>query len=730
MKTLRAKLTLNTIFAACVLFLLGGAGFYFVFSYMSEDAIGTSLQHELLSTFRRIDDYYAERGREFDALAKSPMILSHIAAGGCVSSAGVPTFDLPFGRNGWERIAIVDNKGVVCATTGNGNALYQEEKNAISEALHGTHVQTDMISSGYFVQPNEILATPIISGTGTVSAVLVGRLSATELMSLLSDVGVPVQLLSGNGLLLGSTRPSDHSSSGKLYPDPVSVWNFAANLAPLDHGVMRFGAGAVIVAIASEPGTIGYRSKSWKLIGMQQNDMLYGGGFALLGAILFGLFSVLAGLIFFGRMPLRLVRELKQIAYYTEQQLRGITEFIPRDKEVELKSVYSAIERLATRYNVLARTRDDSVIKLAQDMESFREERDRYAVMIGAMREGAIALGNDGVITLCNLSAANIIGRNRDDIIGKHYSQVLKLYLSEDLGKEFDAFDKALLSGGVFAEEGPYYVKQLKGGGRPVRMQSTVIRYGADRAPIGIFVLMRDVEKELAVEQSKNEFISVTSHQMRTPLATMRWHLERLLKPGAPPSPSTLKDYLERIERNNKRMIRLADALLDVSRIDLDEAKGKDVEIDVPGVVKEVLDEIDDATLAARKITQNYDGIKGQKIKCDPYLVRVIFENFIENAIAYTKKGGTVAVAASVDGDSLRIDVRDDGIGISPEMKDKIFSKFVRGKNATSVSPEGTGLGLYITKSLVERVGGKIWFESIYNEGSTFSVRFPLGEPE
>jgi signal transduction histidine kinase len=240
---------------------------------------------------------------------------------------------------------------------------------------------------------------------------------------------------------------------------------------------------------------------------------------------------------------------------------------------------------------------------------------------------------------------------------------------------------------------------------------------------------MRDVGKELAVEQAKNEFISVTSHQMRTPLATMRWHIERLLRPGAPPTPEVLRDYLERIERNNKRMIRLAEALLDVSRIDLEVSKSKDVEVDIPDVVKEVLDEIDEETLSKRTIVQNYEGIRGQKTLCDPYLVRVVLENFIENAINYTKPKGKITITVVVDGDSLRIDVNDDGIGIAADMKDKIFSKFVRGKDATAMQPAGTGLGLYITKSLVERAGGKIWFESKRNEGSTFSVRFPLSDP-
>lgn len=730
MKTLRAKLALNTILAASVLFLLGGTMFFFLFSYVSEDSAGGSLSRVLSGAFRRIEEYHTERSREFDGLAKNPIVTSLLRDGACASPDSDAVLSTPFTKNGWDRIVVVDSIGTICTTTGGSSALSPEEKSAFGDAMRGMRVQTDMLTSPYFIQPSEIFAVPIMSETGSVQAVLLGRLSVVGLTSALSDVGVPTQLFSGNGFVLLATRQSDKADGGMRTPDSVALWNYGRSIAPSEHGVMHYGGSNVIVAIADGQSASSQTIKGWKLIAVQQNETLFGDQFAMLGALLFGLLAVLGGLIFFARLPLRLIRDLRAIAYYTEQQLRGVVEFVPRNKEIEIKNVYDAIERLAVRYNILAKTRDDSAIKLAQDLEACKEDRDRYAVMIGAMREGACALDNDGIITLCNLSAAGIIGKNRDEVIGKHYRKVLRLYLDEELTKEFDALEKALLSGGVFAEEGPYFLKQPGGGGLPVRIQSTVIRHGTDRAPVGIFVLMRDVGKELAVEQSKNEFISVTSHQMRTPLATMRWHIERLLRPGAPPSEKTLREYLERIERNNKRMIRLAEALLDVSRIDLEMAKGKDVEIDVPGVVKEVLDEIDEGTLSHRTITQNYDEISGQKVQSDPYLVRVVFENFIENAIAYTKPGGRIAIRAGIDGDSLRIDVEDDGIGIAPDMKDKIFSKFVRGKDATSMSPEGTGLGLYITKSLVERAGGKIWFESKRNEGTTFSVRFPLAEPE
>lgn len=729
MKTLRGKLILNTIIATITLFVFGGVGFYVVFSYVSEDIVGASVQRVLEGTFHRIDEYFAERVREFDTLSKNQGILSMVDSGKCAVPGDVSALSLPFTKNGWERILIVDSAGNVCGSTGGGATLYEEERSAIREAMRGVRVHTDMISSGNFAQPNQILALPILSASGTVSAVLLGRLTAGELVSTLADVGVPTQLLTANGLLLATTRSSDRTNGETPLPDPASVWNFANTLAPADHGVMRYGGGTLLIAIADETGVPGYLGKGWRLIGVQQNTAVYGIQFALLGSALFGLLCVLCGLIFFGRSPLRMIVELRSIAYYTEQQLRGITEFVPQDKEVELRDVYRAVERLATRYNVLARTRDESTIKLAQELEAAKEDRDRYAVMIGAMREGALAINNEGVITLCNLAAAKILDRNRDEVIGKQYGEVLKLYIDEDLKKEFDALKKAMLSGGMFAEEGPYYLRQSSGGGLPVRLQSTVMRRGADRAAIGIFVLMRDVGKELMVEQSKNEFISVTSHQMRTPLATMRWHLERLLRPGPPPPPKQLRDYLERIERNNKRMIRLAEALLDVSRIDLDVAKAEDVEIDVPMVVREVLDEIEEGKLEERVVTQNYDGIRGQKIICDAYLVRVVLENFIENAVAYTKPGGHIAIVVEVDGDSLRIDVTDTGIGMTPDMQEKVFSKFVRGKDATAMSPEGTGLGLYITKSLVERAGGKIWFESKRNEGSKFSVRFPLADP-
>ncbi len=728
MRSIRTRLLLNASIASVALFMIGGGIFYFIFSSVSEDAVGGALQRELSLTFKRIDEFQAERAKELEVFAESDSVATMLLDGNCARPDDVQRIVIPFQRNAWNSIGIFDATGATCAYSGESFELSDVEKDELKRTLNGSNEFSDALLDTKTGAAYQTVMVPVIGSDMNVSGVVFGRLGATALSRPLGDIGTPVQLLNASGVVIESIRSGSGVNRDVAFPDPVTVSGFASTLSLDDHGVMRVGAKSYVVAVASEPGVPGYQGKGWRLVSVDGNNMLFGDRFTLLGAILFGLIAVLGGLVFFARIPFRLIREMKRMVRYVQQRSSGAVAFIPKDIDGETRELYGAIEKLATRYNILAQSRDDGAIKLAQEVSECKDDRDRYAVMIGAMREGACALDNHGEITLCNSAAAKILERNRDEVIGKHYHDVFRVYSDEDMQREFDPFEKALRSGGIFAEEGPYYLLQAGGGALPVRIQSTVIRRGVDRASAGIFILIRDVAKEVAVEQSKNEFISVTSHQMRTPLATMRWHIERLLKPSAPPSPEKLKDYLSRIERNNKRMIRLTDALLDVSRIDLGTAKEKIEVVDVPAVVREVLDEIDEGTLSQRKILENYKGIEGQVVRCDPYLVRVVFENFIENAIAYTRPGGRVEIVAAIDGDSLRIDVEDDGIGIAADMKDKIFSKFVRGKDATSLSPEGTGLGLYITKSLIERAGGRIWFTSNRNEGSTFSVRFPLAE--
>jgi len=114
------------------------------------------------------------------------------------------------------------------------------------------------------------------------------------------------------------------------------------------------------------------------------------------------------------------------------------------------------------------------------------------------------------------------------------------------------------------------------------------------------------------------------------------------------------------------------------------------------------------------------------KVNIDPDKMRDVLQNLLDNAIKYTREGGTITSGASLESDGLHFWVKDSGIGIPEDAKDRIFSRFFRAKNAISAETDGSGLGLFIAQSVVKRHGGKIWFESALNEGTTFHVLLPV----
>jgi signal transduction histidine kinase len=237
----------------------------------------------------------------------------------------------------------------------------------------------------------------------------------------------------------------------------------------------------------------------------------------------------------------------------------------------------------------------------------------------------------------------------------------------------------------------------------------------------GTFNDMLDRLEEL--DKAKNDFVSLASHQLRTPLTATKWVSEELLLPPVPLSDERKDHYLRQIHASNERMIRLVNQLLDASRIGFGTLAYKPEAVHVDNVLK----------LMLRDITPEIknSGVK-LETKLDKHLpvihmdrtwVQVILQNLVSNALRYSKPGQSVIVSITNQNNEILIKVKDSGCGIPAAQQSKIFTKLFRADNARLLVGEGSGLGLYITKALVEQVGGKIWFESAENKGTTFYVK-------
>jgi len=243
---------------------------------------------------------------------------------------------------------------------------------------------------------------------------------------------------------------------------------------------------------------------------------------------------------------------------------------------------------------------------------------------------------------------------------------------------------------------------------------------------VGCVIVFRDVTKERDIDKAKTEFVSLASHQLRTPLSSINWYTEMMLSGDAGKINKEQKEYLEEVYAGSKRMVNLVNALLNVSRIELGTFAVDPESVDFRKVAKSVLSELSpEISRKGIKVSAKIEE-KLPFITADPKLVRIIFQNLLSNAIKYTKEKGSVNLALKKGKKDILLKVSDSGIGIPAGQQKNIFTKLFRADNARVGDTEGTGLGLYIVKAIIDHSGGEIKFFSEEGKGTTFNVRIPL----
>lgn len=232
------------------------------------------------------------------------------------------------------------------------------------------------------------------------------------------------------------------------------------------------------------------------------------------------------------------------------------------------------------------------------------------------------------------------------------------------------------------------------------------------------------LEKDLLFEKAKEDFVSLASHQLRTPLTSIQGYAEMLLNGEVGEIIEKQKEFIQEIYDANRRMLDLVGSLLNVSRIDLGIFSIDPQEINVEELIEIKINELR-AKIDAKniKVTLKLDGLG--KMMLDPKIMGIIFQNLLVNAVKYSNKNGEIKVELKQQEPNFVIIISDNGIGIPLGQQDKIFTKLFRADNAVKVDANGTGLGLYMVYKIVGTVGGSIRFESKENEGTTFYLTLP-----
>jgi len=225
-------------------------------------------------------------------------------------------------------------------------------------------------------------------------------------------------------------------------------------------------------------------------------------------------------------------------------------------------------------------------------------------------------------------------------------------------------------------------------------------------------------------DQQKSEFVALASHQLRTPPTIIKYDTEYLLSGDAGKLSPTQKKYLLEIQHANERMVDIIRALLNVSRMEMGTYAVRPTATQICDVIKTVLAEFT-PIVANKKLKIKTTCAKMPVIMADPHLIGIVFQSLVANAVKYTPEKGKITIDVRANNRDIFVEVTDSGFGIPANVHDKIFSKLFRADNAQLHDPEGTGLGLYIAKSIIERANGKMWFESTEGKGSSFYFSLP-----
>jgi signal transduction histidine kinase len=233
--------------------------------------------------------------------------------------------------------------------------------------------------------------------------------------------------------------------------------------------------------------------------------------------------------------------------------------------------------------------------------------------------------------------------------------------------------------------------------------------------------MMNELEQ---TDKTKTEFISLASHHLRTPLSTMSWLLEALM--ASHNLTGREANYLKQAFGANQRMTELVNALLEASHLELGTFVVKPEPVNIPEFIQGVLEDLKPKMEQKSIQIATEFKLKKKTLKLDQRIFRIILQNLLDNALSYTPDKGHVALRIDGQGDSILIRVIDSGYGIPMAEQSQIFNKLYRASNANQKVPNGLGLGLYTVKAMIERVKGKIWFESQEHQGTTFYVKLPL----
>jgi PAS domain S-box-containing protein len=361
-------------------------------------------------------------------------------------------------------------------------------------------------------------------------------------------------------------------------------------------------------------------------------------------------------------------------------------------------------------------------VRNAELYQQVSEERRALSAIIDNSAEGVLILDAAGRVQVYNRALTHMTGWDAEEALGRPATEVL--VLQDRQGNPVHLPEPPLQR--ASAAESRAYVEGdvVRRGGPPVSVGVTATPlYDGQGALARVILNVVDITRFRQAEELKSTFVSVVSHELKTPVALIKGYAETLRRDDVQWDQATMEESLDVIGEEADHLTHLIDSLLEASRIQAGGLKLQPTDVHLPRLAEKVVDGFrtqTDVHTFELDFAPDLPLVWG-----DPDRLREVLSNLVSNAVKYSPDGGTVWVGGRVDGAGITVYVADQGIGIPPEEQRRIFDRFHRIETGLHRRTEGTGLGLYLVKAIVEAHGGRVWVESAPGRGSIFMFTLP-----
>lgn len=415
----------------------------------------------------------------------------------------------------------------------------------------------------------------------------------------------------------------------------------------------------------------------------------------------------------------------RQIARRLDLPLRQIVA-LPlkiQEESIGLILVFRAFRGLMTpdAWQVLQSFADQAAIAVhnARLYATVTQERGRLSAILEHSADGIMILDDERRIVRFNRALSHLTGWPPDTAIGRLESDIIRWSrrksgpaIDDLLGEDWPAGKALYIEGDL---------ERLDG--LTVSVGITYALMKEEHSGLSIIANVRDITRFRKAEEMKDTFISIISHELKTPVALIKGYAGTLRREDANWNRADYDDALTVIEEEADRLTGLIENLLAASKL---QAEGMRLSLSDVDLVALATRSVERFRTQTQQHTLHLDFMPDFPIiRGDETRLRQVLENLISNAIKYSPEGGAIQITGTYDADSVRIQVKDDGVGLRPDQVERVFERFYRADDALSRTTQGTGLGLYLARAVVEAHGGGISVESLPKQGALFSFSLP-----